>query len=70
MAKKKKYYAVAKGRKTGILETWEECQAAVIGVAGAKYKSFLTREEAQAYLDERSDNDETAESLVQERSQR
>jgi viroplasmin and RNaseH domain-containing protein len=23
---KKKFYAVAKGRKIGIFETWEECQ--------------------------------------------
>jgi ribonuclease HI len=37
---KNKYYVVWKGRKTGILTSWNECSAAVSGYAGAKYKSF------------------------------
>ena len=47
---KKKIYAVKKGNKTGIFHTWEECKTAVDGYSGAQYKSFLTKEEAQAYL--------------------
>lgn len=47
---KKKYYAVKKGAQTGIFETWEECRRMVHGVAGAVYKSFATRQEAQQYL--------------------
>ena len=47
---KKKIYAVKKGIKTGIFHTWEECKTAVDGYSGAQYKSFLTKEEAQAYL--------------------
>ena len=48
---KKKVYAVRSGKKTGIFNTWEECKAAVHGYSGAVYKSFLTQEEAQAYLE-------------------
>ena len=47
MAKKKKYYVVWEGLKTGIFDTWEECSKQVQGVAGAKYKSFETREMAE-----------------------
>ena len=49
---KKKYYAVREGAKTGIFETWAECSAVVKGYSGAKYKSFLTLEEAENYLKE------------------
>lgn len=45
-----KYYAVAKGRKTGIFTTWDECKAQVIGFSGAKFKSFQTREEAEKFI--------------------
>lgn len=42
----KKYYAVRKGRQTGVFETWAECQRQVTGFSGAEFKSFPTREEA------------------------
>ena len=45
-----KFYAVKIGKTPGIYTTWEECRAMVEGYSGAKYKSFPTREEAQAYL--------------------
>ena len=45
-----KYYAVKAGKKTGIFRTWEECKASVNGYSGAIYKSFKTKEEADAYL--------------------
>jgi ribonuclease HI len=48
---KKKVYAVRKGKKEGIFETWEECKAAVNGYSCAEYKSFSTYEEALAYMD-------------------
>lgn len=51
MAKKPKVYAVRRGRKTGILSTWAECQESVTGYPGAVFKSFSTKQEAQAYLD-------------------
>ena len=44
-----KYYAVRTGKKPGIYNTWEECKAVVDGYPGAQYKSFKTREEAEAF---------------------
>lgn len=46
-----KYYAVRHGKQTGIVESWDECKALVHGVAGAEYKSFKTRDEAQRYME-------------------
>ncbi|MCX7714580.1 MAG: ribonuclease H family protein [Clostridia bacterium] len=46
----KKFYAVKNGRNTGIYETWEECKAQVSAYPGAVYKSFLSKDEAIAYL--------------------
>lgn len=48
--KKKSWYAVKKGRKTGLYTTWEECRKQVIGYGGAEYKGFYVKEEADAYL--------------------
>lgn len=42
-----KCYVVWKGHKTGVFETWEDCQKAVAGYSGAKYKSFPNLEEAK-----------------------
>ena len=47
---KKKFYAVKKGKQTGIFGTWDECRRMVQGFSGAVYKSFETEEEAAAYL--------------------
>ena len=46
----KKYYAVKKGKKTGIFKSWEECRASVDGCPGAEYKGFGQLAEAEAYL--------------------
>lgn len=46
----KKFYAVRVGRDgPGVYETWDECRRQVHGVAGAVYKSFPAREEAEAF---------------------
>lgn len=45
-----KYYAVKKGRTTGIFHSWEECKKQTEGFAGAVYKSFPTAQEAAQYL--------------------
>lgn len=47
---KKKYYAVKKGKSTGIFQTWEQCKASVDGYPGAEYRGFATKAEAEAYL--------------------
>ena len=54
----KKFYAVRAGRKTGIFETWSECQAQVTGFKGAAFKSFPTMQEAESYM--RGENSVTA----------
>ena len=46
----KKYYAIASGRKPGIYENWPAAQAQVTGYQGAKFKGFLTRSEAEAWM--------------------
>lgn len=48
-----KVYAVKKGYKTGIFENWADCQAATKGFSGSEFKGFATREEAEAYLENR-----------------
>ena len=45
-----KYYAVKAGRTPGIYRSWDECKSVVDGFPGAIYKSFRTREEAEAFL--------------------
>lgn len=45
----KKYYAVQKGLKPGVYETWDECKVQVHGYSGAKYKSFSSLEEARGF---------------------
>ena len=47
----KKYYAVRVGKTPGIYLTWEDCKAMVDGYPGAKYKSFASIAEAEAFLE-------------------
>ncbi|MEH6559072.1 MAG: ribonuclease H family protein [Oceanicoccus sp.] len=42
-----KFYVVWQGRKTGIFTDWNTCSRHVKGFAGARYKSFKTRLEAE-----------------------
>lgn len=44
------YYAVAKGKKIGIYETWKECESQITGFNGAIYKKFDTKKEAQEFI--------------------
>lgn len=47
----KKYYAVKNGRTgDGIYDTWDQCRAQVHGVKNVIYKSFPSREQAEAFL--------------------
>lgn len=47
-----KYYAVKNGRHKGVYTTWKECEAEIKGFKGAVYKSFPTKEEADAFLED------------------
>ncbi|MDQ1269758.1 MAG: ribonuclease [Thermodesulfobacteriota bacterium] len=49
-----KFYAVARGRKTGIFTSWPDAQCQVKGFAGARFKSFKTKQEALAFLEDPS----------------
>ena len=46
----KKFYAVKNGKVNGIFTCWDECKASIEGVRGAEFKGFMTRAEAEAYL--------------------
>ena len=48
MSKKNKYYVVWQGVEPGIYSSWAACQQQIKGYPGARYKSFKTREEAEA----------------------
>ena len=51
-----KYYAVKKGKKPGVYRTWDECKAQTDGYSGAIFKSFKTKEEAEAFIDDRKED--------------
>ncbi|MGN0349214.1 MAG: viroplasmin family protein [Roseburia sp.] len=46
-----KYYAVKVGKIPGIYRSWQECKPLVDGFPGAVYKSFRTKEEAEAFFE-------------------
>ena len=43
---KKSVYAVFRGRKTGVFNSWPECHEQVDGFQGASYQKFKTVDEA------------------------
>ncbi|GAB2318672.1 ribonuclease H family protein [Alkalibacterium sp. s-m-22] len=62
----KKYYAVKKGRQTGVFTTWSDAQKVISGFSNAEFKSFTTKSEAENYL-KGSDSapvEETPESVI------
>lgn len=65
---KKKFYAVRKGKRPGIYETWDEARKQVIGFSGADYKSFLSCEEAEAFMrqDEGNGEEKSVKELVKD----
>ena len=51
MAKKSKFYGVARGAEGAkIYNSWEQCELNVKGFKGARYKSFKTKEEASEWI--------------------
>ncbi len=61
----KKYYAVKKGRETGIFESWDKCRALVQGFSGAVFKGFDTLEEAELFLEKKSSSFEEVKDLTE-----
>ena len=55
MAKKQKYYVVWKGHQPGVYSSWAICQVQIKNFPDAKFKSFPTKEAAEAaYLEDYS----------------
>lgn len=44
----KKFYVVWEGREKGVFTDWDACKRQIDKFAGARYKSYKTREEAEA----------------------
>lgn len=59
-----KYYAVRVGARTGVFTSWEECQKAVDGFSGAKFKKFHSLEEAERFVYDDSDSKPIEENLI------
>ena len=49
---KKKFYAVAVGRECGIFYDWATAEQQVKGFAGAKFKSFFNKTDAEKWLED------------------
>lgn len=60
----KKFYAVKRGRSTGIFKSWDECKRQVMGFAGASYKGFETLAEAEAFMSSAAESMEPREGAV------
>lgn len=45
-----KYYAVRRGRTTGVFDNWDACRKQVFKFPGAEYKAFPTRDQALAFV--------------------
>jgi ribonuclease HI len=56
MKPNKKYYAVYKGKQTGVFNTWNEIKPLVQKFKGAKFKSFSLYEQAKKYAETGKDD--------------
>ena len=59
-----KYYAIHKGRESGIYNTWDECKELVNGFKGAKYKKFNNLNDARYYIDNGFEKDNDISTIV------
>ncbi|MHA8110228.1 ribonuclease H family protein [Lactobacillaceae bacterium Melli_B4] len=58
-----KYYAVKRGRKPGIYNSWAECKEQVSGFNGARFKGFTELAAAQAFIDGKEESTPTSDSV-------
>ncbi len=68
------FYAVAKGKKSGIYKTWKECEVQIAGFKGSVYKKFDTKKEAQQFIqnyeyDLKNDSESETESETDKKSE-
>ncbi|CAK9796381.1 Ribonuclease H1 [Anthophora plagiata] len=69
-----KYYAVAKGRKPGIYNTWDECKLQVFQYSASVFKKFDSKVEAENFIKQHTNlkvkiSDENVASVCNKRSQ-
>jgi len=55
-SRRKKFYVVWKGATPGVYTTWADCESAIKGQSGAKYKSFPTKDAAEKAFREGPDD--------------
>lgn len=60
------YYAVKKGHSTGVFDNWQDCQNAITGYSGSDFKGFLSKAEAEAYLEGKDLYDEKIKKDIEE----
>ena len=58
------YYAVKKGRETGIFGSWTECQKQISGFSGAVYKKFNDKKSAENFLHVDTENNNIVDDLT------
>ena len=46
------FYAVKKGHRPEIYNSWDDCQKQIVGFSGAEFKKFKTMEEARVFIAE------------------
>ena len=63
------FYAVARGKKPGVYQTWSECQEQVSGFPAARFKKFATASQAEQFIAENSSATKPDNRKQQERSQ-
>ncbi|RSL38650.1 hypothetical protein CEP54_016396, partial [Fusarium duplospermum] len=67
---KSKWYCVIKGRQPGIYRSYTECQKQTDRFRGAVFKSFATKEDMNAYIEEmKHSEEEEMERAEEERTQ-
>lgn len=59
------FYAVAKGRTTGVYQTWDLAKVQVIGLKFAKYRKFDSLDDANAFVEEHSSTSSRSSSTAQ-----
>lgn len=65
---KQYFYAVRKGLKVGIYNSWAECENQVKGISGSEFKRFSTLDEANQYLENLDFRTTTSSSSIEKRN--
>lgn len=67
-SKKHKYYAIAVGRKVGVVRSWNECKKRVKHYPRAVYKSFTSRKQARNFVEKHRKNKQQVKAKKERRS--